>query len=437
MQRSQGLLTSYYLLLCLLAFSISLPFIFASVAIALVAIAWLAQFNGGVILQRFKERKLVWLWLIFFLQFSLSYFYSTNKDLSLIDIQRKFSFLILPVVIGLGPGLPRKWLTHIFTSFVSGIALVALLCMGRGLIHYSVTGNTDMLFYHPLVTGTGINAVYYSSYVIFVLGILLLYKFETGILRHTWLRYFIQVTCLIFFVLLSSKSLLVVFAVFVLPLSIFKRKNMGLITPRKLALIAVITVAAIVTILVTDNPIRSRYEEIFVNNTIIPEETTHKGEHQVFNNLSLRLFLWKMAWNNINEHNLWLKGCGNGDVGTLQKERIATYDSHTQALSKQPDLSVLNLHNMYLQVLMTLGIPGLIVFLLIIFLPLQMLRSIPDHKDIWLVFLVTYALFMMQESTLQTQAGVVYFTFFSQLYLLVSHRQSERGTKRYVMPPVS
>ena len=115
---------------------------------------------------------------------------------------------------------------------------------------------------------------------------------------------------------------------------------------------------------------------------------------------------------------LWLTGCGVGDVGILQKGRIALYDAHTNALYKQPDLSVLNLHNMYLQVLMTLGIPGLLIFLLIVLTPFSWLKRL-KNKEVFLIFLVSYLLYMMQESALQTQAGVVYFTFFYQVFMLV------------------
>ena len=418
MQSSPRLLTIYFSLLCLLAFAISLPFIVSSVSIGLVAVAWLAQFNRREIARRFRERKMVWLWLIFFIQLTISYFYSADKTEAAIDLQKKISFLVLPLVIGLGPAIPAKWLNHIFTAFTSGIVVIACFCIGRGAIYYFQTGQVDKLFYHSLVSGLGINAVYYSSYVIFALGILLLHEFSAGFLQNKWLRYSFQIISLVFFVLLSSKSLLVLFVVFVLPLSLMGKKNRNLITPRKLALIAAATVAIVAIILSTNNPIRSRYTEIFVNNQIISEETKHKGQEQVFNNLSLRLFLWQMAWNNINEHDLWLTGCGVGDVGILQKGRIALYDAHTKALYNQPDLSVLNLHNMYLQVLMTLGIPGLLIFLLIVLTPFSWLKRL-KNKEVFLIFLVSYLLYMMQESALQTQAGVVYFTFFYQVFMLV------------------
>jgi len=79
------------------------------------------------------------------------------------------------------------------------------------------------------------------------------------------------------------------------------------------------------------------------------------------------------------------------------------------------DLFNVNLHNMYVQSLFMLGIPGLAVFLAIMLGPFFALRYIRE-KTIFLIFQITAILFMMQESALQTHAGIVFFTFFSQVF---------------------
>jgi O-antigen ligase len=426
MQVRQGILYIYYILLCLLAFSISLPFIYSTVCIVLVSIAWVLQFNGRIILQRLKQRKIVWLWVLLFLQLSLSYFYSTDKAASAADLQRKLSLLALPIIIGLGPALKNQWMGHIFTSFISGIVLIACFCLGRGLIHYISTGQTDLLFYHSLVTGLTANAVYYAWYTIFALGILLLYNFTTGFMLIKWVRYTLLLITFLFFVLLSSKTLLVLLVVFVLPLYFFNSKTKKF-SKTQVTSMVILTLLSLSTIVFTNNPIKTRYKEMLTGsgNSIIVGQTPKPGEELVFNNFSLRVFLWKMSWKNINEHNLWFRGCGNGDVALLQKQQIERYSEQTHSLVNQPDLSHFNLHNMYLQILMTLGLPGLIVFLLMTLLPFALVRNIKSGGA-FLVFLVASLLFMQQESVLQTQAGVVYFIFFSQVLLLFYYTRKER-----------
>ena len=300
--------------------------------------------------------------------------------------------------------------------------------MGRGLLFFVQSGDTEMLFYHSLVRGLDINAVYYSSYLIFALSILLLHHFEHSVFRDTRLKYVALAILMVFFTLLSSKSLLVLFIVFVLPIAFYQKQKKGLISKRQVLAIAGLVALAIIYVAVSDNPIKKRYLEITTNNEIVAESEASKGKEQVFNNLSLRLFLWKMAWNNINEQNLWITGCGIGDIGTLQKQRIEQYEEQTQALQNQPDLSILNLHNMYLQVLMGMGIAGLVVFLTMVFGPLLYLKRISSGYE-FLVFIVSYSLYMMQESALQTQAGVIYFSFFYQLLIVNYYSEKSRQLK--------
>ena len=416
MQFRQRLTSTYYFLLLSVAFSISLPYIYSSITVILLLISWLLLFQKETFLERLKTRKMIWAWLSFFLLIAFSYFNSTDKSESAIDIQKKLSILILPICIGLGPHLNYRNIDRIFAAYLAGTMLISVFCMGRGLLHYFSSGELEQLFYHSLVSGLNANAVYYASYAIFALSILLLHDFTVSFLKKNVIRYIFICITLLFFILLSSRSLLVLFIAFILPLYFLRGKVKGKINWTLATIVVVMTLGTFSVVTFTKNPIKNRYEEISKNNTLISESTTEKGKAQVFNNFTLRIFLWKMAWSNIKEHDLWLTGCGNGDVATLQRDRIAAYDEKTNALYNQPDLSMFNLHNMYLQVLMTIGIPGLLLFLIIVFQPLRFLRNI-QSRSVFLTFIVTYSLFMMQESALQTQAGVIYFTFFSQILL--------------------
>lgn len=415
----------YFILLCVLAFSISLPFIFSSVSVVLIALCWLLQFRSRDFVSRLLSRKLTWLSMLFYLLLAISYFYSDDKTLSANDLQKKLSLIVLPLAIGLGPALSSKNLEYLFASFISGLGLVGLFCMGRGTGSFLANGSTEKLFYHGLVSGLNANAVYYASYGIFATGLLLLFRFErTFLAGKTWRMATLLVTT-IFFVLLSSKSLLVLLVVFVLPLYCYRQFSAGNIRVRHLLWTGAIALAGIATLLATENPIKNRYKEILVNNSFVKGTAPTNGQELVFNNFSLRVFLWKMAWENMHAHNLWLTGCGNGDVVALQKERIEAYNAQTGSLFKQPDLSHFNLHNTYLQTLLTIGIPGLLVFCLMTLLPFRLVRR-TRHGAAFLVFLVTYLVFMLQESALQTQAGIVYYSFFSQVLLLYYYTNKEQ-----------
>ena len=117
---------------------------------------------------------------------------------------------------------------------------------------------------------------------------------------------------------------------------------------------------------------------------------------------------------NMELHNLWLKGAGNGDVHKLQNERIAAHGIIGMEENSKPRSSLykVNLHNMYFESLIMFGIPGLFVFILIAFGPLFYLHR-SSTSYLFALFHITAVFFMVQESALQTQAGVIFYAFFS------------------------
>lgn len=108
---------SQEIILCLLAFSIPFPYFLSPVFIVGLLICWLLQLDPKLLYQNLKERKILWIWIGYFLLFALSYFYSYNKQQSLLDLQSKLCFLILPLIIGAGKPISNKLLEHIFFSF--------------------------------------------------------------------------------------------------------------------------------------------------------------------------------------------------------------------------------------------------------------------------------------------------------------------------------
>ncbi len=393
--------------ICLIAFLIPFPYIFGSIALIITTILWLFSGNITTTFSTLKERKFLWPLIIFFLLHAVSYFYSTNKADSQFDLQLKVIFLILPIIIGAGINLDSKWLERILLSFVSGITAVALFTIVRGLIIWNQTQETEQLFYHALVKGLSANAVYVSWYVIFSIMCLLSFPWSDtdNKVKNTLLTIIIGIQ-FIFLVLLSSRTLILIFgATFGLHI-LMKRFRFN----RKDAFVSLGIVIAVVAILFTRNPIKDRYEQIAHSKAMQVEKDS--SENPRFNNLTLRLFIWKAGMDNIKEHNLWLYGSGNGDVHTLQNKKLHENGiKNMYALTYKSDLYNVNLHNMYLQSMFMLGIPGLICFLVLVFSALIMSFRQKDIK-IFVFFNIISIIFMMQEAVLQTQAGAIYYCFF-------------------------
>jgi O-antigen ligase len=176
--------------------------------------------------------------------------------------------------------------------------------------------------------------------------------------------------------------------------------------------IVVSIIILILALSTTQNPIKQRFTDIIHTD---PGKIELKRDTTVydFNNLTLRLFLWKTGIQNIKEHNLWWIGAGNGDAQDLQNKKFAEY-TVTDKKTVNP-LIDLNMHNMYLQSLIMLGIPGLLIFIAVIFSPFIYIKYFELNYIIFF-FNFIMCVFMFQESSFQTQSGIIFYSFFSMIF---------------------
>jgi len=402
----------YYVCLYIAAFAIPLPYIFGAASIALLSLAWLFTASLKDAFKNLRQRKALWLPIILFALHAISYFYSSDKEQSSLDLSKKASFVILPVIVGLGPSISKQVLEKLFAAFVSSLSLITLFCLSRAGYIWVKDHTTEQFFYHTLVAGLDANAIYYALYTIFSLSILLLHSWSDVVMfKRKWIYYLITSLQILFLVLLSSKTLLVFFILIVLPIFLMRHRRKSLLVPRILAV--TIFIISICLLAFTNNPIRVRYQQVFQNNeNAIWQSNDPSGKH--FNNLTLRLFIWKTACQNIKENDLYWFGCGNGDVEVYQKRKLHVYDDKIDT-RYNPYIWKFNLHNQFLQMFMMLGILGLVTFLLFIFIPFFHLNKAPD-SNIFLLFHLSFLFIILQESALQTQAGIIYYLFISSVF---------------------
>lgn len=143
-----------------------------------------------------------------------------------------------------------------------------------------------------------------------------------------------------------------------------------------------------------------------------------------FDNVTLRLFLWRMGIESISEKNAWLTGLGNGDVHLVLNSKMRDYhikNIDNPDVGQRPGFYNANLHNMYVQTLVMLGIPGLILFCLVVFMPIFYIFKVTPYQP-FLIFHIASMLFMMQEAVLQTQAGIVFYMLISSIFWSVYYR---------------
>lgn len=380
----------------------------------LIAAAWLLSGNWREGLQQFIRSPVFIGWLIFYGLHILSYFYSINKEVAGFELEKKLSFAVLPLVLYGSFYHQSNRFAKLLLSFIAGVSVIALWCMARATFLFSTDGDTGHLFYHSLAKGTDANAVYLSWYVISALALLFFIPWQQyGFLKGRKWRWTAAMFLSIFLILLSSRLLLVLFVVLlilVLIRQLLSQKKRNPVITGGILFAGILTLGILSF---TANPVSKRFHEVLNKNMDQSFYANYKGRDQSFNNLTLRVFLWRVGIDNLRQYQLWLFGTGTGDLDTYQDRRMDELGiERIYAQEYRSDYAGISLHNMYIQSLVALGIPGFITCCYLVWWPLGLRRRWPG-KSAFLMMMAVSALFMCQESALQTQAGIVFYVFFS------------------------
>jgi O-antigen ligase len=142
---------------------------------------------------------------------------------------------------------------------------------------------------------------------------------------------------------------------------------------------------------------------------------TFKSKETALNTTSTRLVIWKHSFMIIK--NKPILGVGTGDAND---ELLKTYVGKNEIELKERKF---NAHNQFLQTSISLGILGLLALIL----PFIILfyKSIINQSLINLSFVILVLTNFLFEAMLETQAGVIFISFFLFLGLNYYYRQNE------------
>lgn len=122
-----------------------------------------------------------------------------------------------------------------------------------------------------------------------------------------------------------------------------------------------------------------------------------------------RVEFWKTSWSIIKK-NFWF-GVGTGDLNLAFDEE---YDILNSKLSEN---SRLRSHNQYLSVWVGFGLVGFLWFLFVLIYP--PLKQSAFRNLYFSLFFISFIVSMLTEDTIETQAGVTYYIFFTSLFLFL------------------
>jgi O-antigen ligase len=325
------------------------------------------------------------------------------------QVQLKAGIVFIPLAVcccSFVNKLTRKKLLAIYSIL---LAAAGSYCITMAFIHYSNTGDTTHFFYHPLVSPLKQHAVYFSL-LVFIALLFLLEAVKTKEWLFNGVLHFTFVIFLSFLLILLSSRLVIIFSgLYLLFYFLAFLKTMKL---NKYVVVGMILllIAGMTLLFTTNNPVSNRFKEIARGDLEVVGKESYRPD-DYFNGLQFRLLQWKLVPEILNEKKSWWTGVGPANAqGLLIQKYISKNMYHGKPGSADIGYKLYNTHDQLLESLLKNGIPGTVLFLLICF---SMMQLAWKNKNRVLRFTIVLLLFFaFTESVLETQYGVIIFTFF-------------------------
>jgi O-antigen ligase len=363
------------------------------------------------------------LYLAYFLYFLIEaagLLHTHNMKAGVNILSKDATLVAIASVLCTGTFAGKREYGQLMTAYCGILVLSCCYCLVVAARTYLLYKDSSVFFYHPLTAPISQNAVFFSVYVLFGLQFLLFVpggEIPFGISRSAWKA--VKISGIVFFivmiVLLSSKLFLVLALVMLVAALLQKvsfRKNRRIVV-----LSGVATVLLIGLLVLTDNPVKARYQEIAGGDLdMIKTEQFNPGT--AFNGLQLRLLEYHFAYKILNEQHAWLFGVSPGDSQDLLDRKYIDANMYIGNPADGPHRKIrgfigYNFHNQFVETLVRLGWIGLLALLVIFGLLIGLVVKYRTPEAFFTV--LTLVLFFIPEAPLTLQQGIFLFCFFPLL----------------------
>jgi O-antigen ligase len=393
-----------------------------SVCIMLLALNWLVEGQWKLKAQRLFASKYALLWVLFFAYHALSILYSDNKHEAKFELEKKLSFFVFPVIFATSDFADGKTARTILKYFICSCVLACIICLSTAFYYY-LNGNPSLFFYHGLGSALDFHAVYFSTFIGFCIFAILYHLMQNQrrmVRAHKVMFISLIAFFFIFLILLSSKTISVTVFFIALAMGIFRfLKRYNKIVVCGAAVLALVVFGVIIQ---RTSYLNDRFREIFKENY---KEVLNRKDYRDFHFTggTIRLAIWKSVFELAKEKNAMVFGLGIGDAQTELTgyyDRIHIYPGDDSIGTK--GFTHYNAHNQYLQFYLTLGILGAVWFIVILVYCYR--QAIRSRHVLLLSLLILFTAFFFTESALCAHKGVVFFMFFTSLFVLQKRQNS-------------
>lgn len=392
-------------LLIAVSTSVFLPIKISSVIIILAVINFLIDKNiVSKIRQLFTNKLSLWMIGFFALQI-VSAFLSQNLHEGFSIVERRLTFLLFPILL-IGQ-TSHVTLKKVCISFAIASQVALIFCLVVAFNGYIKSNDSSVFFYHNLSSIVGLNAIYFSVYCAFSLFVLLYYFYQFN-QKQKYFSIASLVFLLMSLVLLSSKNLIFITIIGAI---LFLIKESKFAYKKWIILSSVLIFLASIALI---KPVKDRFLVEINANTEVVSLTNYRYDTP-FTGLTLRLVIWKICIEIINEKKAWIAGVGVGDFQDLINQKYI--EKGIYAGNKQlGDTGYIGYgpHNQWMEMLLSTGIIGLVYF--IFFIGLSINYFIKNKLILAFLFMLVFVSVSMTECVLSTNKGIIFFAFFMVLF---------------------
>jgi len=376
-------------------FFLSLSPVVSTISLVIAIICWIANKNYKDSFRSFREHKIWWVFISFYLLHVLSLLWTTNFKYAFFDLQVKLGYVICPLMIAGFTFSSEAWKTF-RKALIFGTSTAGIICLIHATWKFFPDMQRDYFFYErfSILMHPSYFMIYLNLSMLFILYQLYWEREEKKGLRKLYvILLFFQLTILF---LLSARTALAVSMITLLAYAIIlARKRLLTFTDVRLFLV-LLGVAIFFQFAILK--LYNRYGQI----TNLIKEPNTKEE----NSTSVRYNLWKIAANLISEHPVI--GVGIGDI---KEELVKKYEEFHYDYGIRNRISP---HNQLLHTAVILGIVGVAVLLFL--LSTSFMLAWRNRDWVYMLFIVIIFLNCMTESILERQAGILFFTSLNSLF---------------------
>lgn len=369
----------------------------SSIALILLGLAVLFS-------QFIKDKpKINWtkgtLGLVLLLTLFIAYFLSYHQHFEHPDawprFEKKLPILFIPLIWLISGLRWNKIKNKVYLWLLAGILIAGSIMLIGSIMAFVQTLDWHQFFYHAFTTPIKISAIYFSWFIVVAMAWPVAVK-DLPISAATHLKLEILLMTLL---LLCASKLFVVLGV---GISIYKW-----IKYRKGQTILWKQVALFLLAVALSLPVMIRTTSILDTNISIVMQDQYEYNTKL-NGLTLRLIQIRLGFEVLSNENAWFTGVGQTSSKSKLDERYIAHNMYTG----NPELGdrgllAYNYHNQWMETLVAIGLPGLTV-LTSIFI---WLAIIAYQKPFLSSFVIVCFSFMLTESFMEREQGIVLFTF--------------------------